>query len=140
MPIFRIPLYLSYPHLAHNHSEGLIKCCWVNNVRYRQWEWCWWYWDAGDTEMLLTGIKSLRIFLWGLCNLGHSRISVTETEAKLGTSKGMALAFLINMFRHWYVELRGISDFRANNVLWKGLYTESSQMARRMVSEEYEMD
>lgn len=68
-----------------------------------------------------------------MCSLECARISVMEIGAKLGTSRGMALAFSI-MAHHWYVELRGISDFKANWVSERWLYTKSSQVARRVVS------
>lgn len=81
-------------------------------------------------------------FCEGLCNLGHASISVIETGTKLGTSRTVAPAFSIGMSYHLYVEL-GELVFMTSRLIKsseKGLYTERSQMARRVISEEYQMD
>lgn len=81
-------------------------------------------------------------FCEGLCNLGHASISVTDTGAKLGTSRAVAPAFSIGMSYHLYVELReGIFlTLRIIKSSERGLYTERSELARKVISEEYQMD
>lgn len=78
--------------------------------------------NAGDTEMLPTGPTGLlRITLWGIVQPWACQDFSYRNRKKVGNSRGMSLTFSFGISHHWYVQLRGISDYEALSVhRWQG--------------------